>query len=54
LFTDLFENTPTRRRAIHVDDIAPVVNYDLPHEAEYFIHRIGRAAPAHEVPPGLL
>ncbi len=38
--------TDVAARGIHVDDIAHVVNYDLPHEAEYFIHRVGRTGRA--------
>jgi ATP-dependent RNA helicase RhlE len=38
--------TDVAARGIHVDDIAHVVNYDLPQEAEYFIHRIGRTGRA--------
>jgi ATP-dependent RNA helicase RhlE len=34
--------TDVAARGIHVDDIAHVVNYDLPQEAENFIHRVGR------------
>ena len=33
-------------RGIHVDDIAHVVNYDLPQEPEGFIHRVGRTGRA--------
>lgn len=33
-------------RGIHVDDISHVVNYDLPEEAESYVHRIGRTARA--------
>lgn len=29
-------------RGIHVDDVAHVVNYDLPLEAEDYVHRVGR------------
>jgi len=29
-------------RGIHVQDIAHVINYDLPEVAENFIHRVGR------------
>ena len=29
-------------RGIDVDDVAHVVNYDVPREAEDYIHRIGR------------
>ncbi len=33
-------------RGIDIDDIALVVNYDVPHDAEDYIHRIGRTARA--------
>ncbi len=33
-------------RGIDIDDIAMVVNYDVPHDAEDYIHRIGRTARA--------
>jgi ATP-dependent RNA helicase RhlE len=35
-------------RGIHVQDIAHVINYDLPDVAENFIHRIGRTGRAGE------
>jgi len=38
--------TDVAARGIHVDDIAHVVNYDLPQEPESFIHRIGRTGRA--------
>jgi ATP-dependent RNA helicase RhlE len=38
--------TDVAARGIHVDDIAHVVNYDLPHEPENFIHRVGRTGRA--------
>src|SRR5579863_5277401 len=38
--------TDVAARGIHVDDIAHVVNYDLPREPEGFIHRIGRTGRA--------
>jgi ATP-dependent RNA helicase RhlE len=38
--------TDVAARGIHVDDIAHVVNYDLPREAENFIHRVGRTGRA--------
>ncbi len=38
--------TDVAARGIHVDDIAHVVNYDLPQEPEGFIHRIGRTGRA--------
>ena len=33
-------------RGIHVEDIAHVINYDLPEVAENFIHRVGRTGRA--------
>jgi superfamily II DNA/RNA helicase len=36
--------TDVAARGIHVDDIAHVVNYDLPQEAGNFIHRVGRTS----------
>lgn len=38
--------TDVAARGIHVDDIAHVVNYDLPQEPESFIHRVGRTGRA--------
>ena len=38
--------TDIASRGIHVDDIAQVVNYDLPAIAEDFIHRVGRTGRA--------
>ncbi len=38
--------TDLASRGIHVQDIAHVVNYDLPEIAENFIHRVGRTARA--------
>ena len=38
--------TDVAARGIHVDDIAHVVNYDLPQEPENFIHRVGRTGRA--------
>ena len=34
--------TDLASRGIHVQDIAHVINYDLPEVAENFIHRVGR------------
>mgnify|MGYP003317571518 CR=1 FL=1 len=31
---------------MHVDDITHVINYDLPQDAEDYVHRIGRTARA--------
>lgn len=38
--------TDVAARGIDVDDLAMVVNYDLPVEAENYVHRIGRTARA--------
>ena len=38
--------TDVASRGIHVEDIAHVINYDLPDEAESFIHRVGRTGRA--------
>src|SRR5215472_16859759 len=38
--------TDVASRGIHVDDIAQVINYDLPAIAEDFIHRVGRTGRA--------
>jgi ATP-dependent RNA helicase RhlE len=40
--------TDLASRGIHVQDIAHVINYDLPDVAENFIHRIGRTGRAGE------
>ena len=34
--------TDIASRGLHVDDVAHVINYDLPKMAEDFIHRVGR------------
>src|SRR5208282_6621999 len=38
--------TDVASRGIHVQDIAHVINYDLPDVAENFIHRVGRTGRA--------
>jgi ATP-dependent RNA helicase RhlE len=38
--------TDIAARGIHVDDVAHVINYDLPNVAEDFIHRVGRTGRA--------
>ena len=38
--------TDVASRGIHVEDIAHVINYDLPEVAENFIHRVGRTGRA--------
>ena len=40
--------TDVASRGIHVQDIAHVINYDLPEVAENFIHRVGRTGRAGE------
>ena len=40
--------TDVAARGIHVQDIAHVINYDLPDLAENFIHRVGRTGRAGE------
>ena len=44
--TRLLIATDVASRGIHVDDIAHVINYDLPQVAEDFIHRVGRTGRA--------
>lgn len=43
---DILIATDILARGIDIDDISMVVNYDVPHEAEDYIHRIGRTARA--------
>jgi ATP-dependent RNA helicase RhlB len=38
--------TDVASRGIHVDDVSHVFNYDLPQDAEDYVHRIGRTARA--------
>lgn len=38
--------TDVASRGIHVEDVSHVVNYDLPQDAENYVHRIGRTARA--------
>ncbi|MDE6301145.1 MAG: DEAD/DEAH box helicase [Muribaculaceae bacterium] len=43
---DVLVATDIVARGIDIDDIALVVNYDVPHDAEDYVHRIGRTARA--------
>ena len=43
---DIIVATDILARGIDIDDIAMVVNYDVPREAEDYVHRIGRTARA--------
>ena len=40
--------TDVAARGIDVDDVEAVINYDLPDENEYYLHRIGRTGRAHK------
>ncbi len=43
---DILVATDVAARGIDVDDIDLVINYDLPQDEEYYVHRIGRTARA--------
>ena len=43
---DVLVATDIVARGIDIDDIATVINYDVPHDAEDYVHRIGRTARA--------
>lgn len=43
---DVLVATDIVARGIDIDNIATVINYDVPHDAEDYIHRIGRTARA--------
>ncbi len=38
--------TDVAARGLHVDDLEMVINYDIPNDAENYVHRIGRTARA--------
>lgn len=44
--TDILVATDIVSRGIDIDDITMVINYDVPHDAEDYVHRIGRTARA--------
>lgn len=44
--TDVLVATDIVARGIDIDDIAIVINYDVPHDEEDYVHRIGRTARA--------
>ena len=43
---DVLVATDIVARGIDIDDISLVINYDVPHDAEDYVHRIGRTARA--------
>ena len=43
---DILIATDIASRGLHIDDITHVINYDLPQDAEDYVHRIGRTARA--------
>jgi ATP-dependent RNA helicase RhlB len=44
--TKILVATDVASRGIHVEDISHVINYDIPQDAENYVHRIGRTARA--------
>lgn len=44
--TDVLVATDIVSRGIDIDDIRLVINYDVPHDSEDYVHRIGRTARA--------
>ena len=45
-FIDVLVATDIVSRGIDIDDIRMVINFDVPHDAEDYVHRIGRTARA--------
>lgn len=43
---DVLVATDIVARGIDIDDISMVINYDVPHDSEDYVHRIGRTARA--------
>ena len=46
--TEILIATDVAARGIDVDDVEAVINFDLPAENEYYLHRIGRTGRAHK------
>lgn len=46
LTTDILVATDVAARGIDVDEVDMVINYDMPQDDEYYVHRIGRTARA--------
>ena len=44
--TEILVATDVAARGIDVDDVEAVFNYDIPQDAEYYVHRIGRTGRA--------
>ena len=44
--TNILIATDVAARGIDVDDVEIVLNYDLPQDIEYYVHRIGRTGRA--------
>lgn len=44
--TDVLVATDIVARGIDIDDISMVINYDVPHDVEDYVHRVGRTARA--------
>ncbi|MDP2323678.1 MAG: helicase-related protein, partial [Gammaproteobacteria bacterium] len=40
--------TDVAARGLDIDDISHVINYDIPENADDYVHRIGRTARAHK------
>ena len=46
--TNVLVATDVAARGLHIPDVSTVINYDLPNDAEDYVHRIGRTARAGE------